>query len=1149
MASNRFRYPPAPGHGGDTFSDNLVGNQYTDGSSLMTLGTFSVSEEYSRTVATQTKIGGFSSPITLDSLSEADLTLNKNLNSNDLRVYVNNDVNDLSSFVLYGSAKKRLNVAVENVINNFPGAIYVDGIDIYQNSGNTTAYNIQYNQTTKETTFRVNVNYLSNPFNIEFTTNGNLLDGHLSPEQVLNNLEEFGNTANTMVKIAENKVSSLRNLTKEFKKYSLTFSGGVGQVEYDIVSLQPQTTTTNYIEITVKGKPFSILNTTTNKFYLKPNATETEIAFKNFEGVEAFLMNRDVAPIYTATFNLIKETINGSTYIQKVKKMWPLQDAINIDTTTPNYNIYINSLADLGDELDKQKTNLVSRFLTTPALKEFDTSDQKVEKTLQVYGRSFDDIKLFVDGIAYMTNVSYDGIKNIPNKLIKNFAQTLGWSTPNTLSNDKFMDSILGVSKPIYSGSSISKTPAELDIELYRRILMNTAYLFKSKGSRKSIEFLLSLLGAPKALVEFNEYVVIADAKLNMEKFDRNWEPIEGGSYTTGSIKYSVITGQFYVSTATTTHSFTRSDYPVSSIGYPQVPRESNNYFFQRGAGWFERTSEHKSELKVKTDFIEDSTGATTTPTSVLTGCNPTIITEFAPFTWGGFWTMGKFSNDFKAPYLDRFWRFPHMHYGFGLRRIIDDKKSWVKIGGGNLPELLFDDTPTYRTPHSIATAPVGFDPNIFQERVASEDCYQLRERKKLLLDKFLQLTAAGTHPLWRRMLISRVKYIEKIEKRRDCAPVDTRSFNYKDRTSHYQTTDERLVINVKNVDLNLNVGQALVYDIWEQSVNYDCLFSGGTLPYPYPSTGGRWDSTNPQINAKTIPFKSFLQHFWKFFIDTKNRMTINDGKTGGYPTLQKMYIDYLQNSCGENNKYTYNKMIGYAQSMGDYWIRIVEQMVPATTLWTSGVKVENSVFHRDKFVYRCFSLSGTATPSATTASINTALSGFSATPAPQYRNGVFSFAPPSNPTNGTTYYNNIRSGATANPLSTYANSYNINNQGKKFGSELISIETNKLANGYQTNQDKFTAPPTFTKQGSTDNLLCVYGFKDFGNEGLEWVLNYNLGTNNPQPTLTNTNTNTSSPQTSAVGGGGGGATTTTTGGGGGMSSGGGSVGGGGGGY
>ena len=53
MASNRFRYPPAPGHGGDTFSDNLVGNQYTDGSSLMTTGTFTVAQDYSRPISTE----------------------------------------------------------------------------------------------------------------------------------------------------------------------------------------------------------------------------------------------------------------------------------------------------------------------------------------------------------------------------------------------------------------------------------------------------------------------------------------------------------------------------------------------------------------------------------------------------------------------------------------------------------------------------------------------------------------------------------------------------------------------------------------------------------------------------------------------------------------------------------------------------------------------------------------------------------------------------------------------------------------------------------------------------------------------------------------------------------------------------------------
>jgi len=38
---------------------------------------------------------------------------------------------------------------------------------------------------------------------------------------------------------------------------------------------------------------------------------------------------------------------------------------------------------------------------------------------------------------------------------------------------------------------------------------------------------------------------------------------------------------------------------------------------------------------------------------------------------------------------------------------------------------------------------------------------------------------------------------------------------------------------------------------------------------------------------------------------------------------------------------------------MGNYWIRMVEQMVPATTIWNTGVKLENSVLHRQKYVWR----------------------------------------------------------------------------------------------------------------------------------------------------------------------------------------------------
>jgi hypothetical protein len=90
--------------------------------------------------------------------------------------------------------------------------------------------------------------------------------------------------------------------------------------------------------------------------------------------------------------------------------------------------------------------------------------------------------------------------------------------------------------------------------------------------------------------------------------------------------------------------------------------------------------------------------------------------------------------------------------------------------------------------------------------------------------------------------------------------------------------------------------------------------------------------------------------------INVRNRQYITDGKTGGYPTLQSIFWKYIesQNTVGlPNNQYTYQKLIDYVNGIGPYWMKLVEQMVPATTLWNTGVKLENSIFQRQKFVYR----------------------------------------------------------------------------------------------------------------------------------------------------------------------------------------------------
>ena len=103
-----------------------------------------------------------------------------------------------------------------------------------------------------------------------------------------------------------------------------------------------------------------------------------------------------------------------------------------------------------------------------------------------------------------MNNVNYNIKNDIPSQLLKNLAMTLGWD-PNIspITNDQLLDSVFSTGSNNFSGLSVGMTPEELNYQYYRNLILNSAYLFKSKGTRKSIEILLRLIGAPEALIEF----------------------------------------------------------------------------------------------------------------------------------------------------------------------------------------------------------------------------------------------------------------------------------------------------------------------------------------------------------------------------------------------------------------------------------------------------------------------------------------------------------------------------------------------------------------------------------------------------------------------------------------------------------------------
>ena len=382
-----------------------------------------------------------------------------------------------------------------------------------------------------------------------------------------------------------------------------------------------------------------------------------------------------------------------------------------------------------------------------------------------------------------------------------------------------------------------------MNYQFYRNLILNSAYLFKTKGTKNAVQWVMRSIGAPDALVEFNEIVYLADGPINMDQFDTKYAQISGGTYndetpsfdSTNTFKIQGITYTgFTTDSIVRLTDLTRSDFPVDNDGYPTQPADIP---FELGAGWYRSTEYHRSPEVNQVNATK------------YTGTNPDSQTVLEPFTYG-------------QQYFDRFREFPYLNMGYELTRVSDNQKSWPKD------------------------------------------------------QKLRKNTASG--------------------------------FN-----TYYRVSDERLVMNAKNIDLYLNMGQGLLYDVWDMSRKYNYPIPNSGLTSPYPS-GVDWTVIDPKPKQKT--FFEFAQSFYNNMINVRNRQTTSDGKGGGYPLLQKIYWDYLNSEQAMNipsNQYTYQKMIDYTLGIGDYWMRLVEQLLPASTIWMGGQKMENSAFHRQKVVWR----------------------------------------------------------------------------------------------------------------------------------------------------------------------------------------------------
>jgi hypothetical protein len=507
---------------------NLNGTNFnnTVSETIFQFGSFAVTSNFSgrKYIDYTNVLSSFVRPVTLETLGVDD-TQSAVLHEYAINVVLNLDKSNLGTYVKFGSTYEFFRTAIQEIILKYPGSLFANSNTVA--GGNQTFYDFNYDVATDISTFKIPSAYIDNKFGLVFNR------GNVSKPD---NME-------------------IRNLNLSYDKYTV-WSKYNPDNSYYVIDFTGDTSGVPYIRVKTYGNPFPFNtgNTVSGKFdfHVKPN----NFIFEEFRALltdyEQYILSERQG-ISGFQFKLNDPTLldDGNIVYANTTMLWTTTDGYNIDISNVSYQNFLSAILTIGGKYDSVKTDLIARFLTPTALKIYDlTEEGKMTKLLRIYGWEFDQIKKFIDSLVNINKVTYNKLNNIPDQLVSNLARTFGWDYFTLVNETELVDSFLTIDET-ERNLKTDLLPAEINIELWRRILMNTNYFWKSKGTREAIKAMFLLIGIPEPFINITEYVYTVNGKIDPREV-----------------------------------TLTQADFPSNSLpydnsGYPVAPIETNSFYFQ----------------------------------------------------------------------------------------------------------------------------------------------------------------------------------------------------------------------------------------------------------------------------------------------------------------------------------------------------------------------------------------------------------------------------------------------------------------------------------------------------------------------------------------------------------------------------------------
>ena len=231
-----------------------------------------------------------------------------------------------------------------------------------------------------------------------------------------------------------------------------------------------------------------------------------------FDNFEKYLYFESSSKITTYDIPVIDATVASLTgsYILPTPKTNSTKPYTLFAISSSEFTSWFNGLYDSASYYDKNNLNtLIS------AVPEYVLENPKYEQVVpfvHMLGQHFDILYTYINNMNRINMREENPKLGMPNELLYSVAKQFGWNLTNGNQYQELWEYALGVNEsgiPITGSNTVgdpSVAGKNMTYTVWRRIVNNLPLLLKSKGTKRSIQALLSCYGIPQSFISINEY-------------------------------------------------------------------------------------------------------------------------------------------------------------------------------------------------------------------------------------------------------------------------------------------------------------------------------------------------------------------------------------------------------------------------------------------------------------------------------------------------------------------------------------------------------------------------------------------------------------------------------------------------------------------